>query len=532
MRCLAGRYSPVVSASTPIPSDAEAHPVDELPVKQPLGLTAIRGAKLATGAAIFSRGFSLVSQIVLGILLMPQDFKLWALVLASMTFFSVLRESSVHRVLLARKDEFDRLARPALYLVVTGNLVAIFLVAVTSPLMASAFEEPRLRNLLWLMCLSMFVGIGNSIYAIKAAIDLKFGVCASVNVLASLARSVLMIAVALIWKSPVCFVAGYVASHAVEAIGYRYVTGTLPRVAEPIFARMWEIARDCGWIIVGVVATSLIVQGDYIVIGWMTADDEVLLGYYSFGFQLSVSFAMMLMGSLANVLSPTFSHLVNDQPRLISGVQRSVRMLTVFASLTNGMLAVAAPAGIMLLWGVKWQPAIFVVQVLSFASITRSISIIGTSLLEARGHWGIRTAILTFEAGGTVLAAYIGCKIGGLVAIAGSVALYQLCSSVLLTTVSFRTMKIPPMVYYQASVAPFLICVGSSLAVIGLDYAYLDQLLPIVRLPVAVSLFLLLSGLLLRLVMPERFAEFMQILIHRRKKAQPAEVRNSEGSDE
>ncbi|MEM8872743.1 MAG: oligosaccharide flippase family protein [Planctomycetota bacterium] len=507
-------------------SDSTAGPTDS--AGKTYGQTAIRGAKFAAVAAILSRLLSLGSQIVLGVLLLPEDFTLWALVLGCVAIFAVLRESSIHRVLIARKKEFDRLARPALYLVVGSNLLAITLIGALSPVFASYYEQPKLRDLLLLMCCAMFVGLGNSVYQVKVSLDLHFGFIAKTTTIVNFVRALTMIAVAAVWASPACFIVGYGASLFVEAVMYRHRAGKLPPTTEPVLGPMIEILRDGGWVMLGAIATALIMQGDFLVIGRMTTDDEQLLGFYTFGFQLSIAFASMLIGSLGRVLAPTFSHIIDDQPRLEKGVERSFRLLTLLSALSGCLLAVSAAPGLTLVWGEKWQAAIIVVQALSFATATRSISVIGNSLLEARGRWIIRTAILSADAIGTLLVAYIGCRLGGLTNIALCVGGYRWLVGIIATTVSLRAMGMSPMIFYRGASGPLAITGIAAALTLTLDYQFMAELPAAVRLAVVVAVFGGLAVGAFAVFMPARLKELVQVVGRGKKKPVAEDDRNSE----
>ncbi|MEM6562718.1 MAG: oligosaccharide flippase family protein [Planctomycetota bacterium] len=483
------------------------------------GSTAIRGAKLFTVAAIASRFVSLGSQLLLGVLLLPSDFKLWALVLGCVAIFAVLRESSIHRVLISRADDFDRLARPALYLLVGSNLVAIVLIAALSPIFAWFYDEPKLTWLLLAMCAAMLVGLGNPVYQTRVSLNLNFGYMALVATVATLARGSMMVLVAWIWRSPMCFVVGFGTSLLVEAIMYRYRAGKLPKTDEPVLGPIVEILRDGSWIVLGSVATAIVLQGDYLVIGWMAGgdDDGDLLGFYNFGFQIALAFGTMLLGSLRRLLAPTYRNFIDDPVRLKSAVSRSIKLLTLMAGVTGCLMAVVASSALTFVWGEKWQASIIVVQAISFATVTRSLPVIGNALLEAKGKWALRAALLTADAVGTLLAAYVGCLLGGLFTLAIIVGAYRFIVGIVVTVVCLRAMNVSPGIFYRAAFGPILICGAASVLTLMLDYGVMFEWPSFWRMVLTSLVFLGLTTAGLALFMPARLKELIAVLGRQKK---------------
>ena len=74
-------------------------------------------------------------------------------------------------------------------------------------------------------------------------------------------------------------------------------------------------------------ATSLVVNGDYLVIGAL--EDKAIVGVYFFGFQLTVAVFSMFTLSLRSVFIPSFIALGDDRRRILraDGLRGAVESL-------------------------------------------------------------------------------------------------------------------------------------------------------------------------------------------------------------
>jgi len=110
------------------------------------------------------------------------------------------------------------------------------------------------------------------------------------------------------------------------------------------------------------------------------------LGYYNFAFNLTARPVSRINPMLTRVAFPVFSKVQDDGPRLQKGYLTLVSFLTTINAPLLVGLAASAPVAVPLIFGNKWSPAVVLIQILSFASLSRSIGNPIGSLQLAKGR--------------------------------------------------------------------------------------------------------------------------------------------------
>jgi PST family polysaccharide transporter len=142
--------------------------------------------------------------------------------------------------------------------------------------------------------------------------------------------------------------------------------------------------------------------------------DENVVGLYFWGFALSMQTMFLLATGLKDVLFPTLSKL-NDQPqRQAVGFRNALRLMMLVAAPAAVLQAVTADPLVKLLFEQRWEPAIPVVQYLSFAMLSQPMQVMAMSLIMALGRFRLMTLVGFVQAvllvGGSVVGAKLGAE--------------------------------------------------------------------------------------------------------------------------
>ena len=120
------------------------------------------------------RGIGLVSTVILVRLLAPEDFGLIAMAYLVVSLLEVLTSFGVDLALIqsseASKEHFDTAWTIKL---IQSASVALILAAI-SPLAAVYFEEPRVKPLMWFLCVGDFALGFTNIFRFACACSTKF----------------------------------------------------------------------------------------------------------------------------------------------------------------------------------------------------------------------------------------------------------------------------------------------------------------------------------------------------------------------
>lgn len=397
-----------------------------------LAPAALHGAKLIFLLGVVARATSFISQLVLGYLLSKEDFGLYATALGLSAMLSVFRDAGVGRLLIVRSAEYDRLARPVLEMATIFNALAAALLIGVGVLAAQLKDAPVLAWMMAVLAGSVILRSPTAVYRAKAMADLSFGLLWRIDVIGLLLQHSLLIILALAGLGPLSFVLPMLAVALYELIALGLRVGRAPgsRLTWPVFR---EIFHTTKWIMIGGAGIALVTQGDYLAVSLF--ESAAVLGLYFFGFRFASSVAQVFTGSLSNVLMPALTKARSDPQRLHRGFVRSLGLLALVMSFVGMFGAVTAPAFIHFVWQGRWDGAIPAAVAVFSTQMIRSVSTIGTIVAEATGRWRVRALMLAIDAAGTVMSAAIGAWLGGVVAIAVSVAVYRMLYGLAQSTV-------------------------------------------------------------------------------------------------
>lgn len=424
-----------------------------------LGATAVHGVATLMIASLLAKLAGIATIYVTGKVLTKSDFAIYAIAIAWGEIFGYLQNGGLHRFLVQRERAFDHHYAPIFGMSLAINLLWFAILIVAAPYIASAYKAPEVSTLIILFGLSLPLGTMSIMLRTNLLVNLRFGDLSVLDVYAALLRNGGVIVLALMGFGPMSFVLPVIAVAAFESL---YLCRTREKSWRPAIPRRRLLAvvfKPMMWIALSMVAATLIINGDYLVIGFMESKET--LGIYFFGFQLTVAILTLFTHSLRAVFISSFVTIGNDRPRQERAFQRSLELsaLLLFFMLF-GVATVAEPL-ISWIWAGKWDAAILIVQITAVASLARVVSPVSRSLLEARGEWRTVACLAWVEGLGLVGSAAFGAVIGGLVEICIAVGAYMMIVGVIYIAIVLRHTELPPMVVVKSVLWPYALACGA-----------------------------------------------------------------------
>jgi O-antigen/teichoic acid export membrane protein len=385
------------------------------------GLTAkaVSGASWMFASTTLGRAVAVLGQIGIGWLLKPADFGVWALALSMSTAVMALRNGGTTQILVQRGPEFASQARFFLrYSLLFNVLAATVLVGLSIPyLLAHSAVGFALLGI----AASVPLATPAMLYRAKLTIDGRFGPLALINLGSSTLWQVSVFALAFAGFGATSFACAPVLQSAFETLAGRGAAGSLPADSG---SRPWSdyaaLLRQSSWVMLSAAVLSLGTTGDYFAVGMLT--DLTTVGIYYFGFQTVVTLSMPIYNGLESVLPTLLVKLREDPQRQTAALVRAMRAVVGAAIPLAITFALAAPLIVHLLWHGKWDVAILPTQILAACLPSWLIIHSVRALLEARGYWRLRFALLALNGVGGITAAAIGTRFGGVAEITLTVA--------------------------------------------------------------------------------------------------------------
>lgn len=418
----------------------------------------VRGGVLIAVASVLARAASFLAQLVLGRLLVPEDFGLYAIALTFTTLAaaanSVLRSFLVDA--LKREWDFDGLYRLVMWVSVAVAVAA----AAASPLIARPFGEDGLQLVLLLLFLAMPIQVAPAFGAAKLTNALRYGSLSSMWTWSAVIRQVVTVLGALLGFGAVSFVVGVYAGSLAELIMVRHYSGPYPRLRGRPSLDVADVAV-LRFVPASIVVLALWINGDYASAGLF--ESAAVVGVYFFAYQLTTALTMPFTLAVSSVLLPSFTSGGQTGERTSQRDRDGFRLTVLFVPLLSGLpfglLAVLAAPLTDLVWSREWNLAIGAIVFLGLATPMKLLLSTSLSILQARGDWRGYTRLLGISSTVTVLAAAVGGLIGGVNGLVAVISLANIALGLAATALVGTTFGFEPSSTIPKPVSAWLIWV-------------------------------------------------------------------------
>jgi O-antigen/teichoic acid export membrane protein len=361
---------------------------------------------------------------VLGWVLSVEDFALYAIAISWSTVILALRNAGTQRLLIQKGATYDEFATICFKTALLFNVIGFVLLAFAAPALSKLYESQSLQIIVWIIALALPLNTASLIFQAKLSSELGFGKLTRINIWSALLRHGLMAAFALMGFGPISFVLPLIVIAVFETVAGWHMVGAWPPSRQLTWHAMRNVLRDSRWVMLTSLAGILVTNGDYLAISILQTKE--ILGTYYFGFQLSLSLAVLFTNGVEAVMMPTFSRLDYDHERQKLAFFKAVRIVMLGTTLACFGLVIGANSVVHGLWGGKWDRTIPVVQLLALSLPIKLIIPVCRSLMEGRGEWKFVSALLLADGLGTVIVGGVGAWLGGLLTIAAVISGYNL----------------------------------------------------------------------------------------------------------
>ncbi len=338
-----------------------------------------------------AQGVSFIVQIILGRLLMPEDFGAIAIVTVFITLSNVFVQSGFNTALIQKKDADDKDFSSVFYLSTFIATMLYVLLFFTSPYIADYYSSPQLTQVLRVLAIILFFGAFNSIQNAYVARNMMFK-----KLFFSSTGSV-------IFSGIVGVIAAYLGL-GVWALVLQQITYNLSVSVILWFTVKWrprllfslskvKVLFSFGWkLLASSLLNTLYMDIRTLIIGRIY--NSSMLGFYNRGVQFPKLIVTNMDGAIQSVMLPALSDEQDNKKRVKEMVRRAIvtSSFLVFPMMVG--LAVVAEPMIKIVLTDKWLPAAPFLQIFcaSYALIP-----IHTANLQAINALGRSDVFLKLE---------------------------------------------------------------------------------------------------------------------------------------
>ena len=505
------------------PSDfdepGEAAPIDgpeavEISVNQPsLGKTAGQGFSWLTLSTVVGKILNFLTQLVLGAILLDEEFGIYAIAASVANFLRVLNDGGVAQILVQRgENQFSRLSGPAFWIAMCFSLVTGSLLAGIAPLAAYIYNEPKLLPMILLIAVTIPLSAPTTIFKAKLRMDLRFQTMAWISVAWFLIRHLGTILFALLGYGVMSFILSIPIVCLFELFATFMATRIFPWRTKLQF-RLWaEILGSSFWVMAGAFFRGLARNCDYLVLGLLVS--KATLGQYFFGYQLTVQIALLMATNIQYVLFPVMSRLANEPARQAKAIVRTIRLMVLVAAPLSLIVATTIESIEAIFWQEKWAMAVPLMKIFAIAAPIRLLPEIVHAAMTSRGQFGKSALLVLAEGALLMFSAWLAVALFGsnLTQIALLIAASQVAFSIILTLVILRGYGVQPTNVLGAFLPIWSTSIAVAATTIAVSELYLADTSLTVRLLLEIGLFSLQFLVLVRCFFAGQLDELASVI--------------------
>lgn len=355
----------------------------------------IRASALNLLAIFFQRGLSLVSNLIMTRMLVPESFGLMAMVVTVHVMLQMMSDIGINQsVIRARNGEDPDFLRAAWSVQIVRSSAIAILVAVAALLMGilgprlappdSVYADPQLP---WLIAVSSLAVVFSGLESTGMALArrrLELGRVTQIDVGCQIVVLILMVLLVQ-WKATVwVLLSGLIAGNFIRMVWSHLAFREVPmrwNWNQSIATDMWEYGR---WLILSSMAGFVVNQGDRFILGAFL--DKTTFGIYviaTLWMDVGEQFISRIAGEVTVAgLAETLRNRRDRFPQVFRKVLTAYGIIVVLAFLGAFFLG---PMLIELLYAADYQAAGWMLPLLAFRYFARRTSPYGAFLL-AEGH--------------------------------------------------------------------------------------------------------------------------------------------------
>ncbi len=348
------------------------------------GLTrkVIRGGVWNTAGSLGDRLLGLVRTVILARLLLPADFGLLGISLATIGSLQSITHLGIGPALIQRREVDAPVLNTVWVLSILRGLLLCLILVLSAPYAASFFKEPRVIPIIRFLALNQFLIGLQSIGVFLLEKELDFKRRSLFNLLAGVFTTMVSVIAAFILGNVWALVWGELAGGAIRLVLSYHFHPFRPR-----FDLNFRIARELfsygRHIFVFQIILYLLLQGDDLIVGRFLG--PVALGYYTLAYQLACLPATMISGSISGVTFPAYAKLQDSVDDLRTAYLRTIRLVGFLTIPAAGFLFIFATEIISVVFGPRWLPMVPVMRALCFFGVFRSLNTTFGALFQGIG---------------------------------------------------------------------------------------------------------------------------------------------------
>lgn len=334
-------------------------------------------------ANLAKQGIQFIIGLVLARLLSPSDYGIVALPMILLSLAQCFIDSGFSSALIQKPDLTEKDLSTAFYFNIIVGVSCYILLFLTSPLIADFYNAPILADVLKVTALSTIFNPLQSVHGAVFRKNLDFRTTSLISIASKITTGVVGLTLAFlgcgIWALVFQGVAGQVMSLCL--IWYKSKWRPTTGWSNESFKYLYGIgSKD----LLSCILDTLHHNINPIIIGKFYGHAD--LGIYNRARNYCALPQQQISGTLNSVTFPILCKIQNDEERLNSYFRKLLRIVIFILAPAELLLAALARPLILITISAKWEPCIFLLQLMCFAVMLWPVQSLNMSLFRAKGR--------------------------------------------------------------------------------------------------------------------------------------------------
>ncbi len=351
---------------------------------------AFHGMLWTTTTNILAKVINFVISITLARLLAPSDFGIISIALAFINFFEIFREFGIAQAIIQKKENIDTMANSAFIIYPIISFFLYIILYFITPFISEFFKDESLVNVIRVLSLTLIIWSFGTLPQTLLTKRLEFKKISVPKLLSRISYGIVTILMAFYGFGVWSLVWGQIVMMIVIVIIYWYFIEWRPSLrfdlkttSELLSYGKHIIATDMLLLFLSIIDIAIIAR--------FLGSEK--LGYYSIALTIAGIFTTQISATFSVVAFPLYSKVQENKNKLREVYLKTLKSASIIIfPATCGIISVAYYF-IKVIYGDKWLPAVFALQVLCIYGLTGSITDITKNLYLAIGKPKIMTKI-------------------------------------------------------------------------------------------------------------------------------------------
>lgn len=328
------------------------------------------------------QGIQFIIGLILARLLSPSDYGIIGMLAIFMAISQTIIDSGFSKALIQKQDRTEIDFSTAFFFNIVVGLICYLILFLTSPYIASFFNEPVLKDVLRVLAITLFLNSLAVVPIAKLSIKVDFKTQSKASIISTILSGALGIVLAYRGVGVWALVAQSVSHSFVNVILLWYLLRWRPQ-----WQYSWESFKKLfgygGNVLVAGIISTIYANINTLVIGKFYTPKD--LGFYTRGNQFPALLSTNITTILQRVTFPILSKIQDDTQRLISVYREYIKISSLGIFFLLSLLASLGKPLIELLLTDKWLDATIYLQVFCFALMFDHLCQINLNLLYVKG---------------------------------------------------------------------------------------------------------------------------------------------------